>query len=59
MPNTLRLLIRILVTGVIVIVAIMLGTALWETYMLSPWTRDGRVSGRGRRHRARGIGDGQ
>lgn len=35
--------IRIILTLVIVAVAIILGIALWDTYMIAPWTRDGRV----------------
>jgi RND family efflux transporter MFP subunit len=35
---------RILRTSIVVVVAIFLGSVLWWHYMLSPWTRDGRVS---------------
>ena len=34
---------RYLITGVTVLVAILLGWALWWHYLDSPWTRDGRV----------------
>jgi RND family efflux transporter MFP subunit len=34
---------RVLVTLVAVAVAVAAGWLLWETYLLSPWTRDGRV----------------
>ncbi|NKF22862.1 efflux RND transporter periplasmic adaptor subunit [Solimonas marina] len=34
---------RILMTLAICVIAVMVGTALWDHYMLSPWTRDGRV----------------
>lgn len=34
---------RITCTLIIVIIAIVLGIALWDTYMIAPWTRDGRV----------------
>lgn len=34
---------RLIRTGVAVLAAIILGSALWWHYMLSPWTRDGRV----------------
>ena len=36
-------LLRFLLTAVVVIVALVLCRALWEHYMYSPWTRDGRV----------------
>ncbi|MBB3226326.1 multidrug resistance efflux pump [Luteibacter sp. Sphag1AF] len=36
-------LIRFAVTAVVVIVAALIGHALWKHYMYSPWTRDGRV----------------
>jgi multidrug resistance efflux pump len=36
-------LIRLLVTLVVVLVAIVIAHALWKHYMYSPWTRDGRV----------------
>ncbi len=35
--------IRIISTLVIVALAIILGITLWDTYMIAPWTRDGRV----------------
>ncbi|WP_201312624.1 HlyD family secretion protein [Dyella sp. EPa41] len=34
---------RFAITAVVVIVALLLGHALWRHYMYSPWTRDGRV----------------
>ena len=34
---------RIAITLVGVTVAVILVAALWRTYMLAPWTRDGRV----------------
>ncbi|SHK11562.1 RND family efflux transporter, MFP subunit [Roseomonas rosea] len=34
---------RVLVTLAMVALAVVAATALWRTYMLSPWTRDGRV----------------
>jgi multidrug resistance efflux pump len=39
----LGLLLRVLVTMAMVAVAVVLGVALWRSYMLAPWTRDGRV----------------
>lgn len=36
-------LLRFILTAVVVIVALVLCRALWEHYMYSPWTRDGRV----------------
>ncbi|MDG6093669.1 HlyD family secretion protein [Acetobacter sp. AN02] len=39
----LRTLIRVLLTLAVVAVAIVLGITLWDTYMIAPWTRDGRV----------------
>ena len=39
----LRLLIRTAVTLAMVAAAIVMITALWQSYMLAPWTRDGRV----------------
>ncbi|MET7140427.1 HlyD family secretion protein [Xanthomonas sp. PPL139] len=36
-------LIRFALTAVVVLVAALLAHALWRHYMLSPWTRDGRV----------------
>lgn len=39
----LRASIRVSLTLIIVAMAIILGLTLWDTYMLAPWTRDGRV----------------
>lgn len=39
----LRTMIRVAVTLAMVAFAVVLGTALWRTYMVAPWTRDGRV----------------
>ena len=39
----LRLLIRTAITLAMVALAVIAVTALWRTYMLAPWTRDGRV----------------
>ncbi|MET0331118.1 MAG: HlyD family secretion protein [Dyella sp.] len=36
-------LLRFLLTAVAVVVAAVLGHALWQHYMYSPWTRDGRI----------------
>jgi multidrug resistance efflux pump len=36
-------LLRLLFTAAVVIVAALLGHALWKRYLYSPWTRDGRV----------------
>ncbi|WP_267225388.1 HlyD family secretion protein [Dyella silvae] len=36
-------LLRFSITAVVVIVALVLGHALWRHYMYSPWTRDGRI----------------
>ncbi len=36
-------LLRFLITAFVVVVALLLGHALWRHYMYSPWTRDGRV----------------
>ena len=36
-------LLRFALTAVVVVVAALLGHALWRHYMYSPWTRDGRV----------------
>jgi len=36
-------LIRFAVTAIVVVVAAIIGHALWKHYMYSPWTRDGRV----------------
>ncbi|RCS29535.1 HlyD family secretion protein [Rhodanobacter denitrificans] len=41
--NNKPLLLRLAVTSIIVIVAVLLGHALWKHYLYSPWTRDGRV----------------
>ena len=38
-----RATVRVLVTLAAVTAAIVLGAALWRTYMTAPWTRDGRV----------------
>ncbi len=35
--------IRVAITLATVTLAVVLGTALWRTYMTAPWTRDGRV----------------
>lgn len=35
--------IRIALTAVVVLIAVLIATALWRHYMYSPWTRDGRV----------------
>ena len=42
-PALLRRLSRAAVTVCAALVAILLATALWRHYMISPWTRDGRV----------------
>lgn len=34
---------RLAITLAMVVVAVVLGAALWSAYMLAPWTRDGRV----------------
>ncbi|NVN09951.1 MULTISPECIES: HlyD family secretion protein [Nguyenibacter] len=39
----LRNLIRVVLTLAVVVLAIVLGMDLWDTYMIAPWTRDGRV----------------
>jgi multidrug resistance efflux pump len=39
----LRALIRIVLTLAVVAAAVVLGLSLWRTYMVAPWTRDGRV----------------
>lgn len=39
----LRSVIRVMVTVIIAVAAIFLAINLWETYMIAPWTRDGRV----------------
>ena len=36
-------LLRILITTVVVVIALLLGHALWKHYLYAPWTRDGRV----------------
>ncbi|OOG62836.1 efflux transporter periplasmic adaptor subunit [Rhodanobacter sp. B04] len=36
-------LLRFLITAVVVVIALLLGHALWKHYLYSPWTRDGRV----------------
>ncbi|HEY4145228.1 HlyD family secretion protein [Pinirhizobacter sp.] len=36
-------LVRLAITAVVVVLAILIGHALWKHYMYSPWTRDGRV----------------
>jgi multidrug resistance efflux pump len=35
--------IRVALTAIIVLIAVILALALWKHYMYSPWTRDGRV----------------
>lgn len=40
---SMRNIIRIFLTLIVVISAIILVIALWNTYMIAPWTRDGRV----------------
>ncbi|MBB2203233.1 biotin/lipoyl-binding protein [Gluconacetobacter tumulisoli] len=39
----LRTLIRVVLTLTVVALAIAMGITLWDTYMIAPWTRDGRV----------------
>ena len=39
----LRTLIRVVLTLAVVIMAAVMGITLWDTYMIAPWTRDGRV----------------
>ena len=39
----LRTLIRVVLTLAVVAMAIVMGVTLWDTYMIAPWTRDGRV----------------
>lgn len=39
----LRKFLQFFCTAVVVVVAVLLGRALWDRYMNSPWTRDGRV----------------
>ena len=41
--SLLRAAIRIAITLAMVALAVWLGAALWRTYMVAPWTRDGRV----------------
>ncbi len=36
-------LLRFLITAAVVVIAVLLGHALWKHYLYSPWTRDGRV----------------
>src|SRR5690348_1767098 len=36
-------LLRFLVTATVVVLAVLLGHALWKHYLYAPWTRDGRV----------------
>src|SRR3569623_3185737 len=36
-------LLRFLITAVVVVLAVLLGHALWKHYLYAPWTRDGRV----------------
>ncbi|WP_426690415.1 biotin/lipoyl-binding protein [Rhodanobacter ginsengiterrae] len=36
-------LLRFLITAAVVVIAVLLGHALWKQYLYSPWTRDGRV----------------
>ena len=43
LPSLIRATIRVAVTLAMVAVALVLGSALWRTYMIAPWTRDGRV----------------
>ncbi len=43
LPFLIRTLARILVTLALLAVAVVLGAGLWRTYMVAPWTRDGRV----------------
>ncbi|GBR36458.1 HlyD family efflux transporter periplasmic adaptor subunit [Komagataeibacter oboediens] len=39
----LRTLIRVVLTLAVVMMAAVMGVTLWDTYMIAPWTRDGRV----------------
>ncbi|MBO1359304.1 HlyD family secretion protein [Acetobacter sacchari] len=41
--SLLRTLIRVFLTLAVVALAVVLGITLWNTYMIAPWTRDGRV----------------
>ena len=41
--SLLRTAIRVAITLAMVTLAVVLGAALWRTYMTAPWTRDGRV----------------
>lgn len=43
MSSVLLRIVRLLVTLVVVAAAVIAGYAFWNFYMLSPWTRDGRV----------------
>lgn len=43
MNRNLALLLRLAVTATAVVVALLIGKALWNYYMEAPWTRDGRV----------------
>jgi len=43
MPEWTRTLIRIAVTTLVVVVAVIVGWRMWTHYELEPWTRDGRV----------------
>ncbi|MGH8158964.1 MAG: biotin/lipoyl-binding protein [Rhodanobacter sp.] len=36
-------LLRFLITAAVVVIALLLGHALWKHYLYAPWTRDGRV----------------
>jgi multidrug resistance efflux pump len=36
-------LLRLLITAAVVVLAVLLGHALWKHYLYAPWTRDGRV----------------
>ncbi len=36
-------LLRLAITLSLVVIAVILGAALWDSYMLAPWTRDGKV----------------
>lgn len=43
MKNALASLRRYVITGIVVLAAIVVGYRLWVYYMVEPWTRDGRV----------------
>lgn len=43
MSRLLRFLGRFAVTGALLVVALVVGVALWDYYLDAPWTRDGRV----------------